>query len=208
MNWHAVSALATIAAVIVALFGNQIRARLWPPLLRISLDNATGVPSGATIKGEGTEISTKSRWYHIRVENERRLSPATDVRLLLLKFEDLNAAGQFFVLWVGEAPLQWRHQQVKPLTPTIGPQEFSDLCSVVQKSSSGSPGLALHPLIRGLDLTTKWHSSRTFAITLQARSIETDSNRLRVEIAWDGEWADDSDAMGRHLVIKTKSYPR
>jgi hypothetical protein len=45
------------------------------------------------------------------------------------------------------------------------------------------------------------------AFTLQARSIEKDSNLLRVEVSWNGQWADDTDQMANYLVINAQIIP-
>ena len=35
-----------------------------------------------------------------------------------------------------------------------------------------------------------------------AAGDNAESNPLVIEIAWDGEWSDDTDTMSKHLVIK------
>jgi hypothetical protein len=39
-------------------------------------------------------------------------------------------------------------------------------------------------------------------LTLQARGVEAESNVLRVQVFWDGEWSDNKDEMRRHFVVK------
>jgi hypothetical protein len=41
-------------------------------------------------------------------------------------------------------------------------------------------------------------------VTLQARSTQTDSNLLTVEIAWKGGWSEDTREMADVLVVKAK----
>jgi hypothetical protein len=200
-NWvvQALIALGTIGAVLAALFGNWFRAVLAPPKLSISLKNEIGVLEKAAFPDGKV---TDSRWYHIRIENLRRWSPAREVQLLLLQFAEPDSAGHFQATWTtGDLPLQWKHQPIKPLRPTIGSPQDCDLCSVT-KMPDGTHQLALHPLIRPLALSTAWGSPCKFAVTLQACSLETESTLLRVEIAWDGQWADDATQMSRHLVVK------
>jgi hypothetical protein len=198
-NWSiaAVSALATLAAVIVALFGNWIVARLWPPLLSIRLQDST-CKTVETLLEPGI---TLSRWCHIRVENRRRWAPVTDVRVLLQRLERADAAGQLQTSWMGEVPLRWSHQSFKPPAIAIGRPEEADLISVTKNPSSGPHILQLHPLFRSHSLQATWNSACKLAVTLQARGVEGDSNTLRVEIIWDGQWSDDAEQMKRQLVI-------
>jgi hypothetical protein len=203
---HAGTAIGTVAAVVVALFGRWLRARLAAPRLEIDLKDRNGVfvPTLLKLDGanpDGAAIDTFSRWYHVRVENKRRWSPATDVRLLLLRLEQHDASGQYQTTWVGEIPLQWSNPQITPLTPTIGPAYDCDLCSVL-KHPSGQHALSLHPIIQPFNLPTHWQTSNQVALTLQARCLETDSTTFRVEIAWNGQWADDTAQMAKHLVVK------
>ena len=77
---YALTAVGTVGAVLVALFGQKIRA-LFPPLLRISVPNPSGEACPAEVtRPDGTKFRTDSRWFHIHVENQRRqLVPATGV---------------------------------------------------------------------------------------------------------------------------------
>jgi len=63
------------------------------------------------------------------------------------------------------------------------------------------PILELHPIIRRFWCQQMAALRVKCALTFQAVSLLVDSNRLRIEIAWDGQWADGKDEMARHLVI-------
>jgi len=115
-------------------------------------------------------------WYRLCVENKRRWSPAKDVRVLLLNFEQPNAAGQYRTTWIGEVPLVWSNQQVIPLTPTIGPPHECDLCGVF-KQPSGRYTLSLCPLIQPFNLPSSWQEAVRFVLTLQARGVESGDGR-------------------------------
>jgi hypothetical protein len=201
---EAATATGTIGAVIVALFGGWLRAHLAAPRLEIRLGQGgkngvrVGVRQGPI---DGKQIDTVGRWYRLCVENKRRWSPAKDVRMLLLNFEQPNAAGQYRTTWLGEVPLVWSNQQVIPLTPTIGPPHECDLCSVV-KQPDGRHTLSLHPLIQPFNLPSSWQDEVRFVLTLQARGVDSDSDEFRVEVSWDGQWADDTIEMAQHLVVR------
>jgi hypothetical protein len=200
---EAATAIGTIGAVIVALFGGWLRAHLAAPRLKIGLgqNGTNGIYVRTLIPPEEKPIETFSRWYHLRVENERRWSPAKDVRLLLLRLEQRDAAEEYRTTWAGELPLRWSNQQITPLTPTIGPGYDCDLCSVL-KHPSGRHVLSLYPLIQPFNLPSSWQDEVRFILTLQARGIDAYSEVFRVEIAWNGKWADDTIEMAKHLVVR------
>ena len=66
------TAVGTIGAVIVALFGDRLRALLAAPRLEIRLGEGgtDGVRVGVRERFDGKEIDTVGRWYRLRVENK------------------------------------------------------------------------------------------------------------------------------------------
>ncbi len=174
LNWvvQAAIAVGTIGAVIVALFGDWLRARFVPPKLVLRLDNDRGVktPVALTVQ-DGRIDRTVGRWYHLRVANERRgWSPARQVQVFLLRIEEPDAAGQYKITWVGEIPMRWAHQEVTPVLRTIGYAVLCDLCSVVKEN-----WVELHPLVLPFALNAKRRERCDLIATLQARGLETDS---------------------------------
>lgn len=204
-------AIGTIGAVVVALFGNKLRATFAPPRLFLRLLDNRGTETPVILTApDGSRRETVSRWYHLRVENGRRWSPATQVQVFLLRIEEPDAAGQYRAIWTGELPIRWRYQEIHPLVRSIGYGADVDLCSVVKEK-----WFQLHPVIEPIEfrdsdaeqvsLRIKRREGFNMALTLQARGLETDSNRIRVLIHWDGAWADDPEVMQRHLVVKADS---
>jgi hypothetical protein len=125
MNWvvQLATAVGTIGAVLVALFGRRIIARWWPPDLRISPPNPVGVGSPVDVQADGSRYRTDSRWYHVEVENRRRaFAPAVGVQVFLQRLDVFDAAlGEYSGAWASELPLRWRTQEVRPMALTIGP---------------------------------------------------------------------------------------
>ena len=62
--------------------------------------------------------------------------------------------------------------------------------------------LELHPLVTPFNMVAKWQTQTRLRLLLQARSVEADAQSLRVEISWDGNWADGDVEMANHLVVK------
>jgi hypothetical protein len=191
---HALSALATFSAVVVALFKDPIRARF--SKLSIGLKNPEGEFNEMIIAESGERI--ESRWYHIKVRNPRRGFTAKSVRPCLLRVEKTNAFGRYETTWTGEMPFLWK--DVGPITPDLGPEIDCDLCSVTYMLDG--PILQLHPFIPKMSIPTLWrHCQAKCALTFQARSLLIDSNLLRIEIVWNGQWARNTEEMARHLVV-------
>lgn len=187
-------AVGTVGAVMVALFGDAFRGKFFPPLLRIDLANAQGEATQASAGGGTPE---PARYYHVRVWNERRWSPASEVKVVLLQVEEPGPNGNLYVAWTGDIPLGWRHQVLFPIERTIGGETFVDLCSVTQGGR-----LRLHPLIVPFNLTVERLAACSFVVTVQARGSEVDSTPLRVRVSWDGTWEPGTVEMLHHLTIE------
>ena len=164
----------------------------------IALANAGGWP--ATLftydLASKTAAATAGIWYHVRVSNDTRWFNITGVHIFLLSMEAPDASGKFQTIWEGYTPLGWKLEP-DPKPKIIGYPADCDLCHVINDPRQ----VRLSPLIKG-QVPETFTSSFRIAVTLQARGIEADSDRLRIEISWDGEWSDNRDEMMRHLVVK------
>ncbi len=203
-NWGVQFGIAagTIGAVVLALFGDWIRSRLAPARLSLAYENASkGVKTPVTLTSpDGSVRTEEGRYYYLRVHNARRWVPVTGVQVFLLRLEERDPAGRMQPAWIGEVPMRWRDQEVHPLARTIGAPAECDLCAVIK-----GKWIELQTLIAPLALERQRRGACHIVLTLQARGVETDSNLLRIEIAWDGLWADDSEDMARHLVVTAVS---
>jgi hypothetical protein len=192
-SWGVQLAIAagTIGAVVVALFGQALRSKFFPPRLNLALVRP---------EGELTRFLTGSqvRYYHLRVSNSRRWSPAQGVQVVLLQLEEPAADGSFRIAWRGDMPLGWRHQSLFPVARTIGAEADVDLCSVTEE-----PTLQLHPLLVPFNLQATRKAAVNWIVTVQARGDEADSPPLRIKIAWDGTWNQGESEMRQHLVVQT-----
>ena len=194
-------AAGTLGAVLVALFGQAFRSKFFPPILTLELADPHGHRTPVTDippPESGQDVRTEQALYfHVRVSNARRWSPATQVRVDLLQVEEPGPDGAFQIVWTGDVPLIWRHQHLYPPARTVGPEALADLCSVVK-----GKWLELHTQLTPHSLQTKKKDSANLLVTLRARSTECDSNVLAVRISWDGGWHDGVTEMQRHLTVK------
>jgi hypothetical protein len=198
-DW-AVKALGTVAtflAVFVALFGSWLRNAIAPARLTISLVSNSGFPSALVIQNPATKEvhQTSGLWYFVRVANQTRWNPVSDVHIFLLSIEQPDAADQFKPIWVGDAALGWRHE-ANPLPKKIGYHQECDLCHIIKEPLS----LNLSPIVFGR-VPSIYPQATKLRLTLRARGVEQDSNQLQVQIAWDGHWSDDQAEISRHLVV-------
>jgi hypothetical protein len=56
-------------------------------------------------------------------------------------------------------------------------------------------------LLKPNNLTTRYSKGFKIIVTLQAHSVESDSNVLQVQIAWNEQWSEDEAEMANHLVV-------
>jgi hypothetical protein len=83
------SASATFLAVLVAIFGDAIRAALFKPRLTLSLFSPLGVLTPQDQwDGHGHKIgSMQTRYYHLELRNARKFSAARDAQVLIMRVE-------------------------------------------------------------------------------------------------------------------------
>src|SRR5262245_31382893 len=176
--------LATFLAVLVALFGSRWRYRMIPPRLKIVLSSTEGMGGEVFDLDRVTNQArhlTNAVWFHIQVDNETRDTPVSGVHIFLLSIEAPDASGTFKPVWEGNAPLGWRHDK-NPQPKTIGYGAECDLCHVLKQP----PMVRLSPINPGQVPDTITGPCKLI-LTLQARGVEAESNRYRVEISWDGQ---------------------
>lgn len=211
-NWGVLffTALGTIGAVLVALF--QVCIRGWLADLRIELSTAPGEGEKAKVwlTPPGGKRETLSRWFHVKVENRRwKFVTATEVRLWMLELKIQNAAGDWTTDWMGELPFGWKDQIVKLPTLSMGQPDEADLCCVIKDyQGTGQHVLRLTPVIQKSPPQTEWAGACHIQVKFQARSVETVSNIIAIQIDWNGTWDDDDTRMRQqHLQVNQVPVP-
>lgn len=187
--------LTVAAALFIALYGEKLRAKYFPPLLSLKL----GKPEGerTQLKDQNGAYIDDVRYYYVEVSNARRWSRADQTQVFLIRIEEPGPSGNLQITWSGDIPIRWRNQEIVPLLRTVGPSADCDFCRVERNG-----GLWLMPLIIPNNLNAHRTGHCTFVATLQARSTLVDSEFLRILVAWDGGWDDGVEEMKSHLNIK------
>jgi hypothetical protein len=116
--WSAFGAVGTIGAVVLALFGEWIRRKLFPPQLKIALLNREG--EKISITTGNSQFLDESRYYHLIVSNSRRAFPATDLDVRLIRIGEPAPGGELRTVWTGDVPIHCRNQAFNPLKHRVG----------------------------------------------------------------------------------------
>ncbi len=186
-------AIATLLAVMVALFGDLLRQKLYPPKLRLEF-----LP-----KGEDTATTDDKReqiWWSILVTNERRYSPAKHVRVMIEGFQKRLPNERYSPELLG-TPLQlhWVYPQFHEQFPNIGPKRHCNL-GYLDKNERR---FALSTYFVPNNFQGYVFPGETLVIRLIAVADNFASKPYFVEISWDGEWwSAEEDEKQQHVLIR------
>src|SRR5689334_6855614 len=125
MHWGDVAtwfaAIATLLAVLVALYGDKLKSRWFRPGLVLRFRDRRGVFQRTELRlPDSSTRMAEARYYRLCVGNQGRWPIATNVQVFLLQIEEPGAAGAPRVTWAGELPFVWEHQAIYPLARTVG----------------------------------------------------------------------------------------
>lgn len=191
------AAVGTVAVAILAVWGDKVRAIIAGPKLELELYDPRG---DLTVRGD----QTRAIYYHIKVTNRRRWSPARRVRVLVTGIEKKRPDGTFSPepLMI---PLQlaWAFSLASPqfheLLPTIGTTRICDLGFV----DEGAQRFTLSPYVLPNNFRGYVSKGEPLRVSLIASGDNFESEfPLIVEISWDGKWSSDLDEMKKHFVVK------
>src|SRR5690242_4347888 len=135
-DWIALAGvIATLLIAFTAIWGDRIRAWLFKPQLRVTIENPRGESTSETVFPDVRKeynYTRPARYYRLVATNARRLSIAHDVRILITRLEtpDPSGVGVPISVWTGELPLMWLHSQVYPVSRNLGPPAIADFVVV------------------------------------------------------------------------------
>ncbi len=203
-----VSALITLFAVLVALFGRELRAWIVPPTLNIGLGPKNGLALKVWLIPPPSDTVTEphmaqGRAYHLRISNPRRkIDKVEGVSVTLLRVEKKGKDGSYHETWSGDVPLKWRNEPdgTQPERKIVGTRADSDFVGVVKDK-----WLDISMKVMPLDLQWRYRVSEDMPVdlivTVQARGNEADSEVHRLRVFWDGEWKDGDLEMRKHFSV-------
>jgi hypothetical protein len=186
-----VVAVGTLIVAIIAIWGDHIRSWWSGPRLKVPLLNPMGELNPLN---DGRQC----RNYHLKVTNNRKGSPAHNVQVFLMKVFRSAADGTLVDRsFSGPLQLTWQFPEYNPQLLLIGPDHLCDLGRIIQ----GNP-FELMLYFTPNNFTKDVEANQKILVEVVAIANNGESEPLRIEIAWDGNWSDDTIEMCRHLVLK------
>ena len=194
-------AIGTIAVAILAIWGDRIRYVIGlRPKLDLTLIDPEGEFVNIGISVDGS--TTPARYYHLKVSNKNRWSPATNVRVVITGIAIPAADGQYVSQGLtGPLQLTWRFDKFHPaMYSTVGSDDICDLGGIKQGEK-----FSLTPYIFPNNFQGHLEANRRMLIEVKAIADNAESRTVCIEISWDGKWEDDTKKMAEHLVVKEVS---
>jgi hypothetical protein len=187
-------AVGTLGTVAVALWGNYFKTKWWPPQFEAKIFRHEGEKTTFTRRDTGALVD-HTRFYHLQVSNKRTWSKATSVGVHLVRIEEPGLDDRLQITWIGDLQIRCRHQEFYPLKQEMGSEIDYDLCSITRTN----PILTLWPIIPANNLSRERRGPLRVVASFQVRSSEGNSDLIRVQMYWDGQWEDGDTEMQRHF---------
>jgi hypothetical protein len=183
-------AVGTIAVAVLAIWGEWVRHKLACPKLRLALLDPDGM---VTHRLDGK----KGRYYKLRVWNDRKWSPARNVRVNLKSIFKPSADGTLTPQPLS-GPLQLTWQWIVPQYPTLGAGE--EICTFANLLQGEL--FELSPYIKPNNFVGFLRANERMVIEVAVVSDTAESEPLFLDLSWNGQWSDDTIAMRTNMVIK------
>jgi hypothetical protein len=206
---QAIGVCASSIIAIFAIWGEQIRARFLGPKLVLSLFKPEGEE---TFVSHANNEFTPIRYYHLKVENKRKGLIAQNVQVILLSIDSPDKGGKNKITSLGgRLPFPWSFRQPikgmeeKSYYSNIGPDDLCDLANMEKGEKLKILAARWHIIIDQLLIG----ANQKAVIEAVAVADNTQSNRIKLEISWDGQWPkDDADAPNHIIIRKPKRSKR
>jgi len=188
---QAAAAVGTLILALYAIWGNFIRSRYFGPKLKVFLLNPTGELNPLN---DGRQC----RNYHLKVTNSRKGTPAHNTQVFLMKIFRSAADGTLVDRsFSGPLQLTWQFPEYHPQLLSVGPDRLCDLGRMIH----GNP-FELMLYFTPNNFTKDVEANQKIQVEVVAVAGNGESKPIRIEIAWDGHWSDDTIEMNHHLVVK------
>jgi hypothetical protein len=123
--------------------------------------------------------------------------PATNVGVHVITVEEERSDHELYEDWKGDVQLKWKHSHFYPQPGYVGKPVEYDLVSV-----NAEHFVSLHPIAAASSFNRVRTEKFRCRVWVQARATEANSTAIRVEISWDGVWAEATDEMAKHFIVK------
>ncbi len=209
---QAAVAISTFLVALIALFGDVLKGRLFPPKLTLRLKTESGELTTLSLHDPVTEKISKAmgRYFHLAVANGG-WSIATNTGVYVTSIMLRGVGGDWHQKWNGDALLGWRNGALYPVLREVGPtpidadfyylveDKWIELC-VVEGARSNNIPTDSEPFRPG-----RWRKQIEMIVTVQAKSTEAMSPPYMFKVAWDGNWEEGDVEILRHIKIEEKN---
>lgn len=189
---------------LIAIFGDDIRAWLRPPKLRITLPDLKG--EWTVLRNKEKKITDEAIYFHAVIDNEKPSRIAHDCELFLIecfvKYEGQDRQEQLLPCAL---PVQARrrfngkrHDRVN-----IGVAPFAyDLCRCLR---SGRVEILLNCGYPN-NFEPWLEKAGNLDFTIEARATNGRSDKVKILLSWDGIYPEKSEGLGGHIRIKYQCF--
>ncbi len=196
-----VTALATLAVAIMAIWGERIRSILAPPKLVLRPHTFRGSPTTLVIPGViDPSGGTRVMYYHLKVVNLRPWLAAQHCRVLLTGISRRRPDGSFLPVHL-PVPVQfvWPNEGEEPQRITVTKESVLDFGCVAENLERFEPLLYTYPNnFKGF--VAKGEAVR-YQLEVDAANFVSPCPQV-FEVAWDGEWHAEPEQMEQHLSVR------
>ena len=201
---QAAASAATVAAVVVALWGDWFRSKVAAPKLRIELPAPVGTFVPLSSNSGRLDYTKHIAFYvHCKVVNDRKWVRARNVRVLLRAIHRMGPDGRFMPVPLS-VPLQfvWSNSEITPPAVDIQDEQYFDLGCIVNPPSGSSQQFLPAFYITSNNFRGNLQANECLRYSLQIQAEHFASERFSViEVAWDGKWNENPEVMREHLRI-------
>lgn len=187
------TAIGTIAVVIIAIWGDWIKMKLTPPSLKIIVLNT---------RGELTNFSNGVRviYYHLKVVNSRPWSIAKNCKVLLKAISKELPSGEFQNQPLNTNPsFIWTPAEITPQAINLAREQAFDFGFLQENGQDFRPVLNITPN----NFQGFVRANQKIRFSLQVYADNYISEKYQVfEVAWNGNWSDNMDTMAQNLTIR------
>ena len=203
-----IQAIGVAASAVIALFaimGEQIRARFFGPKLALTLFKPQGEITYNVSRSDQERIPV--RYYHFKVVNKRKGLVAQNVQVVLLSIDSPYKGGENQLTSLGgRLPFPWAFRErtagleEKLYYSNIGADDLCDL-ACLEEGEREKLRILADPWQVITDQVLIGPNQKA-VIEAVAVADNAQSNRIRLELFWDGQWPENDDDALEHIVIK------
>jgi len=180
------TAIGTVAVAILAIWGEQVRARFAPPKVTLRLHTFRGIPAVLTIPGVNMPSGGKrARYYHLKAVNVGWLT-VQNCRVLLTGIRRREADGTYTpTAFPVPFPFIWSGEEPGSEAVTITTERVFDFGRVIEGGDVFEPRLRAFP--NTFDGVVRRGEAVRYELAVDASNYGSRTPHV-FEVTWDGEY--------------------